>query len=537
MNAEPIVTDNRTCEVVPVLAVCKPDWHLAKKWLQWAAKLQHLSDLVIITSNDLTVGQVYELKQLAYFFASEVRVHHPNGFVESGYFGSANQMFISALTFCEEYYGDHAMLWIEADTCPMRSTWFDEICHEWRLCDRPFLGDVVLHTDIPHMTGNGVYHPQWRKHAPSLAELPGPVLAQGWDSQCAKDIFPNCAHSKTILQRWRPPAITEAWIRENVTTDCALFHQCKDGTIIDVLTDRLQAPRIPLEVPLAKSSYPDASTSPRAVSGALPRVEILIVTCARDVEFLKYCLRGIRDHASGFTAVKVVVPEHERPAFTWIKQKDAQVIYFHETPGKGMMAHEIEKCMADVHCPAADFILHLDADCIPFRRFTPADYVSNWRALMVREHYSRITNSNRHIWKNVVKEAIGVEPVYDCMVRHPQVHPRAVYQATRNAVEKWTRQPFAHYVLLCRNEFPQGFAEFPTISTIGLLLMPNSYSPIEYDKQSDAELVGQDPCSFQYVYRRDRNHIVEFWSHGGINRYRGDLEGIFAGRVPAYWVK
>jgi hypothetical protein len=202
-----------------------------------------------------------------------------------------------------------------------------------------------------------------------------------------------------------------------------------------------------------------------------------------------------------------------------------------------MMAHEVEKCRADIHCPTADFILHLDADCMPFARFTPADYVDNWRALMVREHYSRITNPNRHIWKQVVRAAIGFEPTHDVMVRHPQVHPRAVYKMTRDAVEAHTRQAFADYVLSCKCEFPQGFAEFPTLGAIGLQHIPGSYAPVEYDKQRDAEHVGQDPCTFQYVYRRDRNHIVEFWSHGGIARYRADLEAILAGRIPAYWVK
>lgn len=533
----PIVTDNRVINVVPVLAVCRPDWHLAKKWLQLASHLQRLEILVLITSSDLTVAQVYELKQLAYRVASEVRVHHPNGFAEVGYFGGANQMFISAITFCEEFFGDDAMLWMEADTCPFREFWFDEVAAEFRLCERPFLGDVVLAAEIPHMTGNAVYHPRWRKLAPSMALLPGPVLEQGWDSQCAHETFPNCARSKTIQQRWRPPAITEAWLKENVPAECALFHQCKDGTAIDVMTDRLELPRIPLERALAVSTYPVGSPEPRV--GFLPRVEILIVTCARDVEFLRYCLRGIREHASGFIAVKVVVPRHESAVFDWIRPRDGQVILFDEPAGKGMMAHELEKCRADVHCPDADYILHLDADCIPFRRFTPADYVStvDGSALMVRENYTRITNPNRHLWRAVVQNAVGLLPKWDCMVRHPQVHPREVYKMTRNAVEQHTRIDFADYVLSCQNEFPQGFAEFPTIAAVGLQYCQDKYAPVEYDKDRDAALIGQHPSSFQYVYRRDRNHIVEFWSHGGIQRYRSDIEAIFAGRLPEYWVK
>ena len=158
-------------------------------------------------------------------------------------------------------------------------------------------------------------------------------------------------------------------------------------------------------------------------------------------------------------------------------------------------------------------------------------------ALSVCEPYSAITNQNRHIWAKCVLAAVGIEPRHDYMVRHPQVHHRDAYYLTRCAVEKHTGRPFSDYVLSCRNEFPQGFAEFPTLSTVSRDKIPGMYEYREYDKREDVGICNVDPSSFQYLYRRDRDKVVEFWSHGGIERYKDICTEIMHGRAKPFYVK
>lgn len=525
-----------TPDILPVLAVAGPDAHLAIKLLRWvrllrgAVKPEDQYPLVVFHAKGLDEKAVEMLREAA---GPGIIFTTPPEVYEYGYAPSANYQFRSALEMVEATYPGAAMLWLEADTVPMRPTWFAEIVAEYRACGRPFMGDFVpQRRGIDHMTGVAVYPPNWRELAPSLAILPQPRPHQGWDSMCAHEIVPQMARSKTIQQTWRPPPITPQWIARHVRPECALFHQCKDGTFIDALTEIAGETRIPLGAAFAPSSYP--LTAPQVAHA--PRVEILIVTFARDMEFLRYCLKSIRLYASGFHGVTIVVPSHEVGLYDWVR-REARVVYFDEPAGKGMMAHEIQKCRADEWCPGADFILHLDADCMFFRRVTPADYVKDWQALIVGEPYASITNPNRHIWKKCVEDATGHTPKHDCMVRHPQVHPRQTYQATRDAVEAFTGRGFNEYVLSCRNEFPQGFAEYPTLATIGLRDFRLFYNFMEYDHAEDAKLTGQPAGSFQYAYRRDRDFLVEWWSHGGIARYKSDCDAVLAGRIPAYFVK
>ena len=191
----------------------------------------------------------------------------------------------------------------------------------------------------------------------------------------------------------------------------------------------------------------------------------------------------------------MVVPSHERGQYDWIG-RDAVVKYFDEAPGKGMLSHEIQKCRADEWCDGADYVLHMDADCMFFRVTRPLGFLVEGRCLSVREEYARITNMNRHIWADVVEKATGMRPAHDYMVRHPQIHPREVYHITRKIVAERAGCAFDQYVLGCQNAFPQGFAEFPTLSTVGAVVMPGAYEYVEYDKDVDAKIVGRDPHLF-----------------------------------------
>ncbi len=533
---------NAGVPLVAVLAVSRPDFHLAKKLLRWIGELAWAGapqfPLVVFHTKALTESQVDELQHAAANIAPCAMLRTPPELYERGYAPSANYQFRTALELVEKEFPGHAMLWIEADCVPVLPAWFSVVTAEYQACAKPFLGDYVDHKtphgNIAHCTGVAVYTPDWRIHAPSFADLPGPRPEQGWDSSCSHQTVPKMARSKTIQQIWRPPVITDRWAAEKIWPTTALFHQVKDGSLIDVLCDRAGIARIPLDEPIAKSTYP-VTVRPTTPNHA-PRVHIFVVTHAKDVDFLRYCLLSIKKYATGFTGVTVAVPIHELGAFAWAG-KLAVIIPFDQPEGKGMMAHEIQKCRADEYCPDAEFVLHMDADCMMFRPTNPTAYIREGKALSVFEPYAIITNPNRHIWRKCVEAATGLVPDIDPMVRHPQVHPIGVYKATRQMVEDYTGKAFDEYVLGCRGEFPQGFAEFPTLSAVGAHLMPWLYEMEEYDHAADAKMVGQDAGSFQYAYKRASDHIVEWWSHSGVAAYKSNCEGILAGRVAEYYVK
>lgn len=555
-----VYTDNKAIDLVVVLPVAKFDWNLACKWLRWTAAIvldgdQPAYQLMVYCSPDVTQEHIDE-----FYACSHVKV--ASGLKEIGYFGSPNQMFKGALEYCEKEFPGKAVLWCEADTVPMRSSWVREIRDEYRACGRPFMGDIIRGGGIVHSTGNAVYHPQWRKLAPSLA-----VLGQeecGWDSLCAHDIVPRMHVAKTIQQIWRPKLpITQPWANSMIRPETALFHQCKDGSLIDVLCARKSIPLIPLAPALCESTYetqkrllakhvgPLGSVGPDRHGGmttgflpppAAPRapvMEIMIVAFHRDIEFLRYCLKSITKFAKGFSGVTLVVPSAEAKLFSWVGAL-AKVKYFDEAPGKGMLHHEVQICRADEWCPLAEAILLMDADCMFWRPTTPADFAPDGKLMLVRELYAEAgrRNPNRLIWQKCVEGALGFKPDYETMVRHPQVHYREVFKAMRDICELHTGKPFDEFVLSQDNSFPQGFAEHPTLGAVAIRSFDDRYTMVDYDHDGDARHFGLSPeVQFQYLYRRDRDHVVEFWSHGGIKKYESDAQVFLQNRTPEYYMK
>ena len=249
----PGYTDNSKIALVVAIPVARFDWHLAKKLLAWIAIHPADCPVVAYCTPELTGDQKAQLKAAG---PSDLVVVSEERVKEVGYFGTASQMFLGAIEFCEREFRGRAMLFVEADALPMRAGWAEEIRNEYRACGRPFMGDFIRAWDIPHMSGNAVYHPDWRKIAPDLARCCCSNNLIGWDASCAHQTLSRAHLSRTIQQVWRPALpITEAFARREIRESTALFHQCKDGSLIDVLCARENLPRIPLEKAICESTY------------------------------------------------------------------------------------------------------------------------------------------------------------------------------------------------------------------------------------------------------------------------------------------
>lgn len=546
------LTDNSGIDLVVVVPVARMDWHLAIKLLRWMSRLDDFyGTIVVYVSPAFTVAERLRLSEACpgclVVIAEKV--------IEKGYFGSPNQMIHGALEYTEKHYPGRAMLWVEADCVPMRASWLKEITDEYRACGKPFMGDfITAGQTIPHLTGNAVYHPEWRKYAPSLANLPNMDPTWGWDSQCAHETFAQAHHSTTIEQIWRLGPFIKSFGIGGINPATALFHQCKDGTLIDVLCDKLGIPEIPLDEQLEKCSYDrdlasGVKSGPQPVNlnrmqyvggpATAPVTEIMIVTCARDLEFLKYCLLSIEKNAKGFSGVTLVVPRAEEAIFKKAP-KIAKVCYYDEIPGKGMLHHEVQICRADEWCPNAEAVLHVDADCMFWQHCTPLDYAPGGKPMIVRERYSAIgaRNPNRLLWRDCVAKAIGLVPEWECMTRHPAIHWRETYRKTREMVEKFTHRNFDEFVLDGQNAFPQSFCEFNTLGAVAIRHFSDRYTMVDYDHARDGEECGiPEGTPYQYIYRRDRDRLVECWSHAGVSQYKTHMDAWLAGRVPAYQLK
>lgn len=532
--------------VVVVLPVAMPDFHLALKWLAWTARLaeNHPNnyDLVVFPAFSLGAPEMLRLqlavegREGAVVIKNHIDYEHP----ELGYAAAANMMLKGALETVEKHYPGRPTLFCEADTTAIRPSWVDEIDAEYKAWGRPFMGDFHPSGEHSHMTGNAVYSANWRKDAPSLARLPMPRPQQGWDTLCAHETLPQSHRSCRIQQIFQPPPIIEKFMAM-LHNETALFHRCKDGTLIDLLCARLGWPLIPLEKPLR------SLTSDQVTGKAIPtdghfKVEIFIVSCEKDIEFLRFCLKSLQMFAAGFSGITLAVPTAQKQLFGWVQGGigGVKIITFDEQPGKGHLAQMIMKSRADELCPHADAIMFVDSDCMAWRPFALDDFVLDGKLLSVTELYEECGKYNHHRlnWQTTVEKATGLKPRHEFMVRHPQVHLSAVLRRTRELVEKHTGKSFDDYVLSGENKFPQTYCEFDTIGAVAESEYAAHYHFEPYDRAGDARSCGQDlNGSWQYIYRFNRDFLVECWSHGGIKRYEKLLNEILIGKPPQFVVK
>ncbi len=544
-------TDNRKLDMVVVIPVSRADWHLAIKLLKWMDCLRDSPEIIAYCAPKVSESERAELSK-----CTTCEVVHATHFKDVGYFGSANQMIKGALEWCEKNKPGKAMLWIEADCAVMHSGWFDEILDEYRGDGQPFGGDIHL-CAIDHMTGVACYHPDWRRIAPGFDKLPGPDPEWGWDSMLSGETITRCHRMKTIQQIWRPPLpITAEWAANNIRPETALFHQVKDGSLIDVLCKQQGIPLIPLPAQLEESTYAKGRQTPEnpelvkhltphqrmiagfSTQGAAPgSAGILIVTCAKHMDYLRYCLKSIDKFCTGFTEVVVAVEEGEAQQFDWIRKQRVHA-YRPANPDKGMLSHEVVKCRADEILPACEAILFIDSDCMFWKPTSPADFFVDGKPKLLRERYADLRNPLRKNWQKAVENSLGFKPEYEGMVAHGIIHWRDLFPVLRRAVEMHTGMDFDEHFTAGRNEFQQEVAEFDSMTAIACRDFRHRYHMIDYDWKADAKRHGlPESTQFQYIYDKARDHLVEFWGRAHISQYESDMQAILRGRAPNYYIK
>jgi len=245
----------------------------------------------------------------------------------------------------------------------------------------------------------------------------------------------------------------------------------------------------------------------------VPNTEIVIVSFLPDLEWITLSLRSISKYASGFSGVTIIVPWDDLGSFlpfeAWRTKDGApiRVKKYIDLKGKGMLMHEVMICSADIYCPHADFIMHMDSDCLFHEPVTPEDYIRNGKPDLLMVKYSSFPDGRaEHRWQQNVVRALGLGVEFfpfETMQRHPSVHVREVYKSMREQIENVHKCPFNQYVIEQENSWPQGFAEFPTLGAWAHFHadLHKLYNFIEIEKPD----IQSHP--------KTAHKVTQFWSH------------------------
>lgn len=247
------------------------------------------------------------------------------------------------------------------------------------------------------------------------------------------------------------------------------------------------------------------------------RTDILLVSYLRDLPWAEYCLRSIQKFGGGFGGVTLVVPRSDRAAFVTLvdRLKMGSAVNIKDyVPMKGheFNHHQLMKCYADVLCPEAYHVLHVDSDCIFTEPFTPADYLDheNRPHLPVRKFSPE---QPFYRWKADTEAALGRECLYETMARHPAVHYVVIYRALREHIEQLHGIPFCAYVLGLGGNYPNlGFSEFNALGNIVLSGYSVRYNVVDIGSG------GAVPP----------NKLIQGHSWGGIEASRKQFDAILA---------
>lgn len=241
------------------------------------------------------------------------------------------------------------------------------------------------------------------------------------------------------------------------------------------------------------------------------KTNIHICSYSRDFRYLFYCLRSIVKFTTGFNQINLLIPTKDTDIFLSSVPNDLKdllgnfinVIYFDEWENKGMLHHEYKVLTADIDCPDADYILHFDSDIIFTEKISVNEFFYENKPILVHTPYTTIgkTEPTVLLWQTAVKNALGWVPEHEFMRRRFLTYKKNLYLKTRQLIESNTKRSVDVYVKDQRNEFPQTFAEYPTLGEVAWKYFHEDYFWVNTDKGE------------HFKFHTSENKIRQMWSH------------------------
>jgi hypothetical protein len=254
-------------------------------------------------------------------------------------------------------------------------------------------------------------------------------------------------------------------------------------------------------------------------------VSISYVTFARDLRWLDYSLASYRKYCKGFARTIITVPIQDTGAFMYLEKKYGTADHpvwirgFIEMPDKGFVHHLAMKMFADVTDPDADYILHMDPDCLWSVWTTPDAYFVAGKPVLVIEPYDvvKLYHPGRYHWKGVTESTLGFGCEFETMCRHPAIHCRELYQAVRAHIEKVYRTPFIDYCMKQKNGFPQSLGEFNTLGSFALENMGERYCFVDCGPER-LKHIQELRANSELSFGHPPPHLWQGWSYTGVDK-------------------
>ena len=223
-------------------------------------------------------------------------------------------------------------------------------------------------------------------------------------------------------------------------------------------------------------------------------VDIFIRTYEKDLEWLKYALKSIRLHVTGYRNIVITIPDERLIA----KSSDYVVIQVEDLKD-GYLGQQFTKMNAHLYTDA-DAVVFWDSDVMACEPVDVSEWFYNGKPIVYKTSYNSIDTP----WKPITEKVVGFSVEWEYMRRMPLVY----FTDTIAASSKWIENK--HKVTLRKYLNSQPYRTFSEFNAIGAYAEKFEGHRYEFIDTETVEL--------------PKNKVHQFWSWSGLDSK--DLEQI-----------
>jgi hypothetical protein len=168
----------------------------------------------------------------------------------------------------------------------------------------------------------------------------------------------------------------------------------------------------------------------------------------------------------------VIVPEGSGERLRLAGVTPARIRYCPRFPDD-YLGQQVTKLYADTYTDA-DFIIHVDSDCIFRRTCSPSDLCKGGRPELLVTPCSQFPG--RAPWQIATERFLRSKMSYDFMRRQPLMYPRWIYGELRQYARDLHKQELADYVMA---QPPLGFSEFNALGAFAYSFYRSAFHWVE----------------------------------------------------------
>jgi hypothetical protein len=218
---------------------------------------------------------------------------------------------------------------------------------------------------------------------------------------------------------------------------------------------------------------------------------LFVRTYWRDLDWLALSLASIARFCRDFDDIVVVLPRRSEPWLRRTALPPVGRIEFCRDYRDDYLGQQATKLHADLFTDA-EFICHVDSDCIFTRNVGPDELIVDGKPLIKMRAIGQL--GRERPWQGPTESFLGSPVAFDFMCHPPFTFPRWLYARVREHAQAVHRMNLETYL---ERQPPRGFSEFNVLGALAWMRWPQSLTWIECAGQ-----VPDAPCRWYWSWDR-----------------------------------